>query len=158
MTEPEEPAEPSAVVLDTNAVLDWLVFNDLRIAPLASAIESGLARWLTVSRMRSEFADVIGRPPLARRAVRSEWLLSTFDRLSNCCADPARSGSALLCRDPDDQVFVDLSIAQKARWLITRDKAVLALQRRAARHGLTILAPEAWSPPAAPAGRPATAS
>jgi predicted nucleic acid-binding protein len=160
MTEAEQPAEPSAVVLDTNAVLDWLVFNDSRMAPLASVIESGLARWLTVGRMRSEFARVIGRPPLARRAAHSEWLLSTFDRLSVSCADPARASSALRCRDLDDQIFVDLSIAQKARWLVTRDKALLALRRKAARQGLSILVPEAWSPPAPtpPEARPAFAS
>ncbi|MFT7776961.1 putative toxin-antitoxin system toxin component, PIN family [Roseateles sp.] len=51
----------------------------------------------------------------------------------------------LVCRDPDDQKFIDLALAARARWLISRDKAVLALAKRARLRGLAILTPERWS-------------
>ena len=41
-------AEPiDAAVLDTNVVLDWLVFRNPRTAPVARALESGAMRWLS---------------------------------------------------------------------------------------------------------------
>ena len=47
------------------------------------------------------------------------------------------------CRDPDDQRFVDLAVAQSARYLLTRDRALLALARGARkRFGLLIIQPE----------------
>jgi predicted nucleic acid-binding protein len=47
----------------------------------------------------------------------------------------------LRCRDADDQVFIDLALVHRARWLLTRDKALLALARRARPLGTEILRP-----------------
>ena len=58
---------------------------------------------------------------------------------------PAALG--LQCSDPDDQKFLDLAHAQGAGWLLSRDRAVLKLARRAARFSLTITVPEGWSAP-----------
>jgi predicted nucleic acid-binding protein len=52
---------------------------------------------------------------------------------------PAR----LACVDPDDQKFLDAAFASGADWLLTRDKALLALARRAGAAGLRIGIPEA---------------
>jgi predicted nucleic acid-binding protein len=50
-----------------------------------------------------------------------------------------------VCRDPDDQKFIDLALAAKAQWLVSRDKALLALAKRAKARGLLIVKPEAWT-------------
>ena len=138
---------PAAVVLDTNAALDWLAFSDPRIAPLARAIERADARWLATPLMRAEFSAVLERPALAHiEAYRRERALTLFDGFSAACAEPGAVGdSSLTCRDPDDQVFIELAIASRARWLVTRDKALLALRRPAGHLGLAIIVPEAWS-------------
>ena len=60
------------------------------------------------------------------------------------CSPPPANTPRLLCADADDQVFLDLALAERAGWLITRDKALLALRARARRHGLAIGAPEQW--------------
>lgn len=135
---------PVAVVLDTNAALDWLVFRDHRIAPLAQAIEQRQATWLATATMRRELAEVIRRPKLAQRQADSERPLTMFDVLAQHRHEPPPAPPGLLCTDPADQVFLDLAAAEKARWLITRDKALLALRRRALAHGLFIAPPEAW--------------
>ncbi|MBI5717902.1 MAG: PIN domain-containing protein [Burkholderiales bacterium] len=144
MHELPAPAATPGVVLDTNAVLDWLVFADRRIAPLAAAIEAGSLAWLAAPRMRAELADVLLRPAMARRVRSGEPVLTAFDRLARGCDPPPRASAGLTCSDVDDQVFLDLALAERARWLVTRDKALLALHRRARLHGLTIAVPEAW--------------
>jgi predicted nucleic acid-binding protein len=49
------------------------------------------------------------------------------------------------CTDPDDQAFIDLALAVKARWLVSRDRALLRLRRRAEKQGLVVLTPERWA-------------
>ncbi|MBX3622048.1 MAG: PIN domain-containing protein [Rhizobacter sp.] len=50
----------------------------------------------------------------------------------------------LRCTDPDDQKFIDLAVAN-ARWLVSRDRAVLKLARRAALFGLQVVSPDRWT-------------
>ena len=47
------------------------------------------------------------------------------------------------CSDRDAQKFLGLAYAARADWLVTKDKALLKLARRARRDGLKILAPAA---------------
>jgi predicted nucleic acid-binding protein len=54
----------------------------------------------------------------------------------------------LRCTDVDDQKFIDLAIATSARWLVTRDRALLKRARRAAPLGLSIATPVQWRAPA----------
>jgi predicted nucleic acid-binding protein len=48
------------------------------------------------------------------------------------------------CRDTDDQPFIDLAIAHRAR-LISKDKLVLATAKRVAAHGATVQHPSGFS-------------
>jgi predicted nucleic acid-binding protein len=48
------------------------------------------------------------------------------------------------CTDTDDQKFIDLALAHGARWLLSRDRAVLKLGRRTRVLGLEVLTPEIW--------------
>ncbi|MEO7246808.1 MAG: PIN domain-containing protein [Rubrivivax sp.] len=130
-------------MLDTHVVLDWLVFADARILPLAHTIEAGALQWIGCADTRAEFVHMLGSPRLARWSSDRAHALAEHDRLVQ-----VRTVSApdlrLRCRDPDDQVFIDLARAQAARWLLTRDRALLALTRRACAAGLSIITPEAW--------------
>lgn len=138
-----------AIVLDTNVVLDWLLFLDPAAAALASQLESGRLRWVATPAMRHELVSVLDRPMLRRRGTDSERILSMFDLTAEAWSVDqvsAAASGALRCRDPSDQKFVDLAIAVDARWLVTRDKALLELHRAAARHGLQVVTPVAWQP------------
>lgn len=136
---------PPSIVLDTNIVLDWLLFSDRGVSALAAALEDGRLRWLACRRMRDEFEHTLRRPELARWSPDSERLLARFDRHA-VMLDPPTSAPDLRCDDADDQVFVDLAVQAKAAWLISHDRAVLRLRRRAARIGLKIAKPASWSP------------
>jgi len=71
-------AEP--LVLDTNATLDWLLFDDPGMRPLAAAIEAGAVRWLACERMRVELAHMLRHPSLAHWPAEPAAALARFDR------------------------------------------------------------------------------
>ncbi len=142
-------------VLDTNVWLDLGLFEDPSAARLRTALEARRLVALATPRMRDELADVLTRPMVltqaglarARRgagpacAVRA---LAFFDALTSMVT-PAPL-CTLLCTDPDDQGFIDLAIAQRTRWLVSRDRALLRLASRArVRHGLLIGPASLWS-------------
>jgi uncharacterized protein len=130
------------VVLDTNVVLDWLLFDDPRVAALAETIVQGGAIWLGTMAMREELAHVLDRGLAQQRRVATVTLLARWDAHATVADTPAPH--PLRCTDADDQKFVDLSFAAPTRWLVTRDRALLRLARRAALLGLAILTPERW--------------
>lgn len=142
---PLAEAPAPTLVLDTNVALDWLLFQDARVAHIATAVTSGTARWVVCARMREEFVRVLAYPQLAPWSPDCERLLSRFDVHSELHAAP-QALPLLRCTDPDDQVFLDLAVAADARWLVTHDRALLRLARRAAARGLAITTPAYWRP------------
>lgn len=143
---PEVDARP-AIVIDTQVVMDWLVFRDTRVQALAATVTTGALRWLVAPAMRDEIRHVLGRGIAASYAPDLAFIEAQFDAhaLHVDAADPQPLAGRLVCRDPDDQKFIDLALARQARWLISRDKAVLALAKRARLRGLAIVTPERWS-------------
>jgi predicted nucleic acid-binding protein len=133
------------LVLDTNVVLDWLLFSDPRAAPLAAAVTSGRARWIASVPMRAELDRVLRRGIAARPGHGTDAVVAAFDRWAISVDTPtAPSPFAIRCADDDDQKFVDLALQMRASALISRDHAVLRLARAAAPHGLQIVVPERW--------------
>jgi putative PIN family toxin of toxin-antitoxin system len=150
------------VVLDTNVVLDWLLFEDRRCAALALAIVEARVRWIATAAMRGELAHV-----LARGLIRGRWpgnaesTLRGWDRWASVVEPTAAAAlNAPRCSDRDDQMFIDLALGVRARFLVSRDRALLKLARRATPLGVTILTPERWTAPAldSPALKPQSAS
>ena len=146
---PGAPPRDSPIVLDTNVVLDWLLFNNPSSAHFAKAILKRDLRWVATLAMRDELAVVLGRGLAQARNADATAVLTAWDAhvslVGAASALPAALG--LQCSDPDDQKFLDLAHAQGAGWLLSRDRAVLKLARRAARFSLTITVPEGWSAP-----------
>ena len=144
---PGSPERP-AIVIDTQVVMDWLVFRDPRVQALTAAVTSGALRWLVAPAMRDELRHVLGRGVAASYAPDLAFIEAQFDAHASPVEGiaPQPLAARLVCRDPDDQKFVDLALSAQARWLISRDKAVLALAKRAKPRGLLILTPERWRP------------
>ena len=127
------------VVVDTNVVLDLLVFRDAACLLLRSRLGGEDLQWLACRSMRDELAHVLGRGlgehwPVDPAAVVSEW-----DRRVELAPEPPDCD--LRCSDPDDQKFIDLAMAHRPCGLITRDRALLKLARRAAAHDVRIHRP-----------------
>jgi predicted nucleic acid-binding protein len=95
--------------------------------------------------MREELSRTLTYATLQDWKPDSERTLACFDRLAQPSPDPPRpQAGPLLCSDPDDQVFIDLALSRKVGWLLTRDRALLKLKRRAAAQGVVIAPPEHW--------------
>lgn len=133
------------LVADTQVVLDWLVFRDAAARPLLEAVLAGRLRWLASATMRDELAHMLHHPTLARWGHQAEHALTFFDERATLHPDPtALRAPRLVCTDPDDQVFIDTALAHRAAWLVTRDRALLKLRRKALGHGLRIVRPDEW--------------
>jgi len=140
------------VVIDTNVVLDWLVFLNPCCARFSDYFTSGRLRWLASPAMRDELAHVLGRGVFSERRPDLLGLWGTWDHLATLTHPIPLIGAAarMRCTDVDDQKFIDLALAHNARWLLSRDRAVLKLGRRTRPLGLEVLTPEAWLPSFSP--------
>ena len=130
----------SPLVIDTNIALDLLVFDDPRWAPLRTALAAGACRWLATRAMRDELLRVLGYPLIASRLLRDArepaQVAAWFDAQVHAIEDtPARA--RFVCKDPDDQIFIDLAVAHRAM-LLSKDRAVLVMRKRLATLGVEV--------------------
>ena len=127
------------LVLDTNIVLDLLVFGDPRVQPLSQGLRAGRLHWIATAAMREELARVLAYPKIAPRVDfhRGSALdvLDEFDRHARMVEVPLKA--CVTCGDPDDQKFIDLAVAHRCT-LLSKDREVLRMRKRLA--GLQVTA------------------
>ena len=139
---PPQAASVTAV-LDTNVVLDLLLFKDPRVQALRQAITAQCLRWIATEPMLDELGQVLRRTALARWGHDSEQVMADALRLCQPVASfTETAGRIPRCTDPDDQMFIDLAWRWPATLLFSRDRALLRLARPARPHGLWIGTPE----------------
>ena len=124
-------SDPRLVILDTNIVLDTFVFNDPAAIPLRQALESGALRWISTAPMREELERVLAYPKIAKRLdfyqMQAADVLAQFDTRVHTVEVAAKA--TIICKDPDDQKFIDLVVAHKAL-VLSKDNAVLCMKKR----------------------------
>ncbi len=147
-TEAPAGSGPRRLVLDTNVVLDLLLFRDPGVRAIKHALRAGGARCFSDAACLEELRRVLDYPQFGLEPDEARQILEEY-RLLAQWHDPdeapgATSGPPLpLCRDPDDQKFLLLARAVDAHLLVTKDKALLALARRKFRlHGLRVVSPK----------------
>jgi putative PIN family toxin of toxin-antitoxin system len=129
------------LVLDTNIVLDALVFRDPRTHALRAAVfDEPLTPdllWQATAPMREELARVLVYPHIAVRlafhGLQAAQVLSQFDTRAHIV--PVAPKAPATCKDPDDQKFIDLAVAHGAT-LLSKDKAVLCMRKRLMKLGV----------------------
>ena len=123
--------DPRWVILDTNIILDTFVFNDPAAKPLRQALEAGTLQWIATAPMSEELERVLAYPKIAKRlafyAMQAADVLAHFDtRVQTVDVAPK---APIVCKDPDDQKFIDLAVAHKAL-VLSKDNAVLCMKKR----------------------------
>lgn len=148
MTDAEHPARGATpiVVLDTNVVLEAWVFGNADSIKLMHAVGTRTLRWLVTREMRDELIHVLDRGlgprwPTCWAVLQERW----ESHATEWSTDHNRPAHWPRCTDKDDQKFIDFALQHKARWLISRDRAVLKLASRCARLGLTVVDPTRWA-------------
>ena len=124
-------ASAAPIVLDTNIVLDAWVFQDPATVPLLQALADGRLQWIATAPMRDELERVLAYPKIAARLafyqLTCAQVLAQLDGMAQM-VDVA-SKAVVTCRDPDDQKFIDLAVAHRAR-LLSKDRDVLCMKKR----------------------------
>lgn len=134
---------PAIAVLDTNAVLDWLVFADPAGLVLGAAIESARLSWVATGAMRTEFERVLPRLGPCR-GTKPEAAIALWERWAQTTPEPPAGGGPA-CSDPDDQKFVDLAVHRGRSLLVSRDRAILRLCARLRVLGVEVLSPRQFA-------------
>ena len=134
------------LVLDTNVVMDLFHFRAPPLARLMTAIESGTVICLANAQTLAELQRVTGYPQFRLDDAGRADLLAHY-RARLALVPVAAPNPALpplpRCRDPDDQMFLELAQAAHADLLISRDNLVLKLARARQRPcPFAILSPE----------------
>lgn len=138
---------PITLVLDTNVVIDWLVFNDPFMSPLRDAVVDRQVTVLTSAPATDELKRVLAYPQLKLDAIRQAAIFDRYVAVTSPALLPDAFSIANLllppkfprCRDADDQHFFALAWHSNATLLASRDKAVLKLRRKAAKFGVTVV-------------------
>jgi putative PIN family toxin of toxin-antitoxin system len=142
------PKPAVRVVLDTNVCLDLFVFHDPRWAMLLAALRDGSIEAVTRDDCRREWQIVLGYSHLPLDETSRAASEAEFDALIRCVplADYVAPEMRLpVCKDTDDQKFLETAFQVQADILITKDKALLKLARRSVKLDLyAILRPDAW--------------
>ena len=132
-------ADVPCVVIDTNWVLDLCVFHDPRAQALRVALGAGQVRWLACPAMAAEWQRVLDYPVLQRRWARDPTARSAAQAwfADHAHSVPTAPACGVACRDPDDQVFLNLAAAHRAT-LLSKDHHVLACRKRLGEKGALV--------------------
>jgi predicted nucleic acid-binding protein len=81
--------------------------------------------------MREELLRVLDYAHIAKRRAKDACSVQSVMDAFDCLSLPAEQAprSAFVCKDPDDQKFIDLAVAHTAT-LLSKDRLVLKLGKR----------------------------
>ena len=126
------------LVLDTNVILDLLVFKDPSAEPIRLLLDTQQVDALRTLASMAELIDVIGRPAFKLSQADQEKIVQSWESSSRLVENTAIEPAPFTCRDPDDQVFINMAYSLRPTLLLSKDLRVLELQAIAKQHGVEI--------------------
>jgi predicted nucleic acid-binding protein len=140
---------PPLVVLDTNVALALFAYADPSCSALAAALHEHRLQAVANTATRAEWLRVLWRESLPlEQAIRSRaaGLFDAVNIEATAEASATESQGVLpRCRDPDDQIFLELARGARCVVLFSRDRELLKLTRRTRRdHGFAVARPEEY--------------
>lgn len=133
------------VVLDTNTVMALWWWQDPKLDALARALEAGVFQPVARADTLDELTHVLAYRQFAVPPERQVELLAAYTARCQPCPPPADEPAPLpRCRDADDQKFLEVARDAGATLLISRDKALLRVDRHSLLWGMfRVRTPEA---------------
>jgi putative PIN family toxin of toxin-antitoxin system len=126
------------LVLDTNVILDLLVFKDPSAEPIQLLLDAKLVDAVRSEASILELIDVIQRPAFKLSREEQERILQIWESSARLMENAAIEQAPFTCRDLDDQVFLDMAYSLRPALLLSKDLRVLELQAIAKQHGVEI--------------------
>ena len=123
------------VVLDTNVLVSALLSPFGPPAEILRLVTTGVVRICHDARVLGEYRRVLLRPAFPFRSPQVESLLAQIE------ADGEPVAAFALSRrlpDPDDEAFLEVALAGKARYLVTGN---LKHYPQRSRHGVRVVSP-----------------
>jgi hypothetical protein len=122
-------SEKTRIIIDTNILLDIVFFEDPHVEDLKKAIEEGEIEAWYCNLIWNEFLDVLRRPTFYENEQTFQRMIETAEKYF-LFEDRDIPRTPFKCRDPDDQIFIDLAVLKAPSWLISRDLEVLKLSKK----------------------------
>jgi len=122
-------SEKTRIIVDTNILLDIIYFEDPHVEDLKKAIENGSVEAWSCPLIWDEFLDVMRRPAFYENEEIHQIKINKAVKYFQFEAGTIPP-SPYKCRDPDDQIFIDLAVIKAPCWLISRDLEVLKLAKK----------------------------
>ncbi len=126
------------LVLDTNVILDLLVFKDPSAEPIQFLLDAKQVDAVRTLASMAELIDVIGRPTFKLSRADQETIMQAWESGSRLLDNAVITQAPFSCRDLDDQVFLDMAYSLRPALLLSKDLRVLELQAIAKQHGVEI--------------------
>jgi putative PIN family toxin of toxin-antitoxin system len=126
------------LVLDTNVILDLLVFQDPAAEVIQMVLDARLVEAVRTDASMLELMDVIQRPNFKLSKEQQQIILKQWESSSRLLGTANMTQAPFTCRDLDDQVFIDMAFSVRPALLLSKDLRVLELQSRALREQIQI--------------------
>ena len=126
------------LVLDTNVILDLLVFKDPSAESIRYLLDARLVDAVRSKASMRELIDVIQRPTFKLSQEEQEIILQAWESNTRLLENAAIEPAPFTCRDLDDQVFLDMAYSIRPALLLSKDLRVLELRAIAKPHGVEI--------------------
>ena len=111
-------------VVDTNVLVSALVFKQKPEQVVSKIFQSGL--FLFSDDTLEELIDVLGRPKFSKY-ISAEIVHDYIGLLDNFSIFVKPSQKITVCRDPKDNMLLELAVAGQADYIITGDQDLLEL-------------------------------
>jgi putative PIN family toxin of toxin-antitoxin system len=134
--------EANKVVIDTNVFVSGLLSSPVSRSVIEAWLDGRFVLVLS-SQLLGELLDVLSRPKISRyiNVDQQQILMSS---LLNHAEFVVPAQHITLCRDPKDDIFLDVAIAAQAHYLVTNDNDFLEddlLRNSMLRLGVLIITP-----------------
>ena len=140
-------SEPVRIVIDTNVLISALLFRNGRLRNLRLAWQAGVVQPVVSAATSAELLRVLNYKKFKLDSGEVQEALALYiPYVATHSIDPYANGLVHLpyCRDPKDQIFLDLAQTARVEFLVSGDDDLLRMDDPLCKHlSFRIISPSA---------------